>query len=257
MNKPDKYLKIAIKAAKQSGKIFVRHFGKIKDYKQKNNDPRNLVTAIDLKIEKNIKAFIHRHFPDHQLMGEEFGWQSSAKKTGFKWYIDPIDGTSNYIQGLPLACISIALWDEFGPLVAVVYNPLLKQTYTAQRGKGAYLNGKKIKVSKVKSFSGAFGSIGWVERSNGVKLFAKIIRVCRKVRGLATSALQTCMVGNGILDFYVTRDLHIWDFAAAILIVKEAGGQVTDFQGRSLTENSSGIVASNGKFHNEILKTIK
>ncbi len=251
------YLKIAVQAAEEAGKIFTKNFGKPKEVKKKHGDPRNLVTEIDFKIEQLIKKRIQVAFPDHCIMGEEFGWQNRQSDGEFKWYIDPIDGTSNFIQGLPFACISVALWDKKGPLVGVIYNPILKEKYTASRGGGAFLNGKKLKVSAVSELKNAFGCIGWVERENGVKLFAKIIRVCRKVRGLATSALQTAMVGSGVLDFYVTRDLHIWDFAAAVLVATEAGGRVTDFKGRPVSAQSHGIVVSNAKIHNDLLKIIR
>ena len=248
---------MAVSAANEAGKIFTKNFGKPKDVKKKGGDPRNLVTEIDLKIEKLIKNQIHKAFPAHCIMGEEMGWRENRALGALRWYIDPIDGTSNYIQGLPLACISIALWDGKGPLIGVIYNPILKDMYTAVWGKGAFLNGKKIKVSGTKRLKEAFGCIGWVEREHGVKLFAKIIHVCRKVRGLASTALQTSMVGNSILDFYVTRDLHIWDFAAAILVVAEAGGTVTDLAGKPLSPKSQGVIASNGKIHKELLKIIK
>jgi myo-inositol-1(or 4)-monophosphatase len=257
MPKTDKYLKVAVSAAKQAGKIFTRYFGKPKLVKKKNRDPRNLVTEIDFKIERLIKHHLHRAFPKHWIMGEELGWRDKLAHGDFRWYIDPIDGTSNYIQGLPLCCISIALWDKKGPLVGVIYNPILEELYTAVRGQGAFLNGKKLKVSGTAKMAEAFGCIGWVERENGVKLFAKIIRVCRKVRGLATSALQTCLVGSGVLDFYVTRDLHIWDFAAAVLVVKEAGGKVTDFSGQPVSSQSKGILVSNGKLHRQLRIIVK
>lgn len=252
-----KYLKVAVKAAKDAGKIFRRYFGKPKEVKMKGGDPRNLVTEIDYQIERIINTKIKKTFPDHCVMGEEFGWQDNKSKGIYRWYVDPIDGTSNYVQGLKLTCISIALWDGAGPLVAVVFDPVGGEMYTAVRGKGAYLNGKRIHVSKISKVSEGFGCIGWVERENGVKLFKKIIMRCRKVRGLATSALQTSMVGIGILDFYVTRDLHVWDFAAAALIVREAGGRVTDFAGKPINAKSHSIIASNGKIHKELLKIIR
>ncbi len=257
MNQTNKYLKVAVTAAKQSGKIFKQYFGKPKEVKKKNGDPRNLVTEIDFKLEQLIKKQIQAAFAGHSIMGEEFGFVDNLSNRDFCWYIDPIDGTSNFIQGLPLCCISIALWDKKGPLVGVVYNPMLNELYSAIRDRGAYLNGKKLRVTGTKTVGEALGCIGWVERENGVKLFAKIIRACRKVRGLATSALQTALVGAGVLDFYVTRDLHIWDFAAAVLIVTEAGGRVTDFQGKPLSAKSLNVVVSNKKIHRQLLKIIK
>ena len=255
MNSQEKYLQVAIKAAKEAGPIFKKHFGNAGKVKMKNNDPRNLVTQIDLAIEKQIRKTILKNFPTAKIIGEEFG-SSILEQDDVVWIIDPIDGTTNYIRGIPLTCITIGVWDKHGPLVGAVYNPLINQIYTALRGKGAFLNGKKIKVSAINSVSEASGGIGWMSPESGKKTFNQIIGDVRKIRVLATSSWQTCMVASGALDYYVTRDVNIWDVGGPLAILKEAGGKFSDFSGSPSTIALKEIIASNGKIHSELIKKL-
>lgn len=256
MNENEKYLKVAVAAAKQSGKIFQKYFGRPQSVKMKDRDPANLVTEIDKAIEAQIRKILLKNFPNHKIIGEELGRQK-LKKTDLVWIIDPVDGTTNYIQGLPFCCISIALWDSQGPMVAAIYNPLLKKLFTATRGKGAKLNNKTIGISKEKNLGHAFGSIGLVNDAKGIPTFTLLAKNVRKLRTLATAALQMSFVASGNFDFFTTTSIKIWDFAAAALIVAEAGGTVTDMQGKPLTINTKNVLASNGKIHSQLLKLLK
>jgi fructose-1,6-bisphosphatase/inositol monophosphatase family enzyme len=147
MTSQEQYLKIAVDAAKKAGTTFKKNFGKPKDVQMKNNDFRNLVTEVDKAIENQIRKTIVSKFPTHKIIGEEYS-KDEVGKNDLVWIIDPIDGTTNYIQGLPFCCVSIALWDNKGPLVAALFNPILNQLFTASRGHGAKLNSRPIKVSK-------------------------------------------------------------------------------------------------------------
>lgn len=251
-----KYLRVAIQAAKQAAPIFFKYFGRAGKTKIKNGNPQDLVTKIDLKIEKLIRQIINRNFPGSQIIGEEFGGPQ-IEPSDVVWLIDPIDGTTNYIQGIPITCVSIGVWDKHGPLLGVVFNPILNQMYTALRGQGARLNNKIIGVSKVKKLSSAIGGIGWLTPKKGIQIFNNTINDCRKLRILASSAWQTCMVASGHLDFYATADVNIWDVGAATIILREAGGKYSDFQNKNLKLNLKKIIASNGKIHKALLKTIK
>ncbi len=223
----------------------------------KNNNPGDLVTDLDKSIETLIRKLIRKNFPAHKIVGEEFT-PDLLKKNDFVWTIDPIDGTTNYVQGIPFCCISIGLWDKQGPLAAVVFNPILKQTYTAIRGQGARLNEKKISVSKAKSLASAMGTIGWGKAKLEAKtIFGKIIGHCFKLRIFATGTWQICMVASGNTDFYASISENLWDFGAAVLFVKEAGGKVTDLQGKAINLKTRSIVASNGKIHNELIRTVR
>jgi myo-inositol-1(or 4)-monophosphatase len=258
MQKNDQYLKVALNAAKKAGVIFKKNFGKPKEVEEKGGNYRNLVTATDKNIERLIKKEIHSAFPEHKILGEEFGWLASKQQNGFSWLIDPIDGTTNFIQGIPLCGISIALWDKNGPLVGVFFNPITNQLFSAARGKGAFLNGRRIHISKTAKLKQALGGVGWSKSiSLGKKLFFTLLPVARKSRALGSTALQLCLVAQGAYDYYVVGDMQIWDIAAGLLIITEAGGLTTDWKGRVPGIKTANIIASNGKIHKELLNRIK
>lgn len=252
-----KYLKTAVEAAEQSAKIFRSFFGKPKSVKIKNDDPRDLVTEIDKKIEARIRKIILQKFPGHKIIGEEFGSQKFSKND-MVWAIDPVDGTTNYIQGLPICCISIGLWQNNTPLIGVVYNPILSQLFTAARSHGAFLNGKRIKVSDKKTLKLAFGGFGWGRNIHKAQVnFPKLIPLLHKVRTLGSAALEMCFIALGVFDFHIQSEINLWDFAAAALIVKEAGGEVTELKGGKLTMNSTSFLASNRKLHKQMIAEFK
>jgi len=252
----EQYLKVAIAAAKQSGITFQQFFGKPKSVRKKNGNPKDLVTEVDSRIETQIRKVLAKHFPKHKIIGEEFGAQTLGKND-LVWIIDPIDATTNYIQGIPFCCISIALWDSKGPLVGVVYSPVLKQLFTAVRGRGAWLNSRPIKVSGENKLNNALGGLGWFQAEAGIKLFSAMLRNCRKLRAFACAALQNCYVASGNFDFHITQDIKIWDFAAAILVITESGGKISDITGKKVSLKTTSLVASNGKIHNKLLKILK
>lgn len=254
------YLKVARAAALEGGKIFKKYFGRAEGVREKKHEKRNLVTDSDLAIEKIVRGRITKAFPDHLVLGEEFGGRRKISKGQFIWLIDPIDGTNNFAQGIPLACISIGLWDHNGPLAALVYNPITESMYTAEKGRGARLNGKRIFTSKTQDPMEALGGVGWT-RANSRRQRAKLFRVgvekFAKARALGTTTLQMCFVADAKMDFYFGMGMYIWDIAAAALIVQEAGGKVTDTQGKPLTLSARSVAASNGKLHNHILKNLR
>lgn len=254
----DKFLSVAKKAALQGGKLFYKSFGKATGVHAKNQDKRNIVTDSDIAIEKIIRKQISQTFPEHLILGEEFGGKTEIKKGEYIWIIDPIDGTNNFAQGIPLACISIGLWDYKGPLAAVVYNPITKEMYTAARGKGAFLNKKKISPSNTSDPQKAFGGIGWtkgnVEKS---QIFLMADNKFGKARTFGSTTLQVCFVADGRMDFYFAKGIYIWDLAAAALIASEAGAKITDFSGKPLNLTSREVIASNGEFHSYIIKNLR
>ncbi len=257
MSQTDIYLKSAVAAAKKFAPIFKKYFGCPKTVSIKHGDPHDLVTEIDRRIETGIRKYILQKFPTHKIIGEEFG-ASALGKNDIVWIIDPIDGTTNYIQGLPFACISIGLWDAKGPLVGVVYNPILKELYTAQRDKGAFLNGKKLQVSKISKFGTAYGGFGWGrDITIAIKSFPVVISNTKKIRTLGSSTLEICLIARGVYDFLIQKRINVWDYAAAVLILTEAGGKTTDTKGQNLNLQSTSILGTNGKIHKEILQVIK
>ncbi|MEK7617577.1 MAG: inositol monophosphatase family protein [Patescibacteria group bacterium] len=251
------YLKVAIKAAKEAAPIFKKYFGKAGKTTAKNGDPRDLVTKADLQIERLIRKTILKTFPKSKIIGEEYS-QSKLVPNDIVWLVDPIDGTTNFIQGLSNCAISIALWQGQQPLLGLVYNPLTGQLFSAQKGKGAELNGKKIKVSQTKKIDSAFGGFGWGrDIAWGVKNFPKLLPKLRKIRTLGSTAMELCKVAEGMYDFQIQGRIKIWDFAAAAIILTESGGKITDFKGQSATLTTTQILASNGKIHKQLLKIVK
>lgn len=254
----DEHLKVAITTAQEAGKIFKANFGKPKHIKHKGGNARNFVTEVDVRIEKLIREAIAKKFPEDKIIGEELGWEKRITEKNKIWILDPIDGTNNFIQGAPACCISIAVWDHRGPLVGVIYNPITHELYSAQRGKGAFLNGNKINVSGTSKLIDAYGGAGWSEsRENGFNLLSTLLYKAGKLRAFGTTALQLCYVASGTYDFYVVADMFIWDIAAAILIITEAGGTVTGWNNKPVGLQTHNLVASNKKLHKEILGIIK
>ncbi len=252
----EQHLKFAVSAAKNFGSLFVKNFGRAQHIKTKGGDPRDLVTEIDHAIEKQFRKSIAKKFPHHKVIGEEFGRDQVGAKD-LVWIIDPVDGTTNYIQGLSFACISIALWQGNKPLVGVVYNPVTKQLFSASAGKGAFLNGKKIGVSKVSKFEYAFTAFCWGRNTTkAAENFPKLVKKLHKIRTFGSTALETTFIGAGMLDALISYEANIWDFAAAAVILAEAGGKITQYSGKPLTLTTQSILATNGKVHNQFLKQL-
>jgi myo-inositol-1(or 4)-monophosphatase len=253
----DDYLKIAVSAAKESAVTFKKFFGRAGKVSTKNGDPNNFFTEIDLAIERQITKKILKHFPAHKIIGEETA-KDAVGKNDLVWIIDPIDGTTNYIHGAPTCCISIALWNQKEPLVGVVYSPTMDMLLTAAKGKGASLNGKKIKVSSQANFKLSYGGYGWGRNpERAAKEFPMLLKAVGKVRTWGSSAIEISLVAIGVYDFHFQGEINIWDFAAAVLFVKEAGGRISDIDGKPIGLSTTSIIASNGPLHPLLVKTLK
>ncbi len=219
---------------------------------------RDLVTPVDRKVEDYLRDEITRLFPDHEIIGEERG----TTKTGSDscWIIDPIDGTTSYVHGLPGYTVSIAL-QQAGELVAgVVYAPVLDQMFFAEKGKGATVNGQPIHVSKREPLIQSVLTTGFAcirdgQKKNNLEAFSRIMLRVRDIRRHGSAALDLAWVAAGKMDGYWERCLNIYDVAAGVLLVKEAGGRVCDFSGGE-EYPKNGIVATNGRVHEELMKLL-
>lgn len=253
---PQKFLEVALEAVKKAEPIFLESFGSAEKVEIKDDDRGSEVSGADKEIERLLTSAISSAFPDHAIVGEE-----GASKSGslYTWYFDPIDGTTNHIRGLHHCSISVALWDAHGPLVGIVSDPVNKALYTATRGGGAFKNGRPIHVSNLSSLKKSVGALGWNwnDARSRSALIDTITKNTYRFRVFSGSALELCFVAAGIFDFFVNINLHIWDMAAAALIVTEAGGVVTDKKGGDLTALSTSIVATNGKIHGDLLQALK
>jgi myo-inositol-1(or 4)-monophosphatase len=219
----------------------------------------NLVTEADHAAEKAIIEVIQKEFPDHFILSEETG--EIISESQYKWIIDPIDGTVNFANGIPICCVSIALEQNGKIIMGVVYNPLMNEMYFAQKGFGASLNDKKILVSDktevIKSCLVTGFPYTYLDAPNGpLQVFEKLIRKGVPVRRLGSAAIDLCWVAAGRFDGFYEHKLQAWDSAAGFLMVEEAGGKVTDFAGNDYSPYQPHLLATNGKIHDELLKIV-
>lgn len=219
----------------------------------------NLVTEADHASEKAILSIIQKKFPDHQILAEESG--KLVQDSTYKWIIDPIDGTVNFAQGIPLNCVSIGIEYEGEIILGAVYNPHLNEFFLAEKGKGATLNEKPIRVSNktetIKSCLVTGFPYTYINEPNGpIEVFERFVRKGVSVRRLGSAAIDLCWVACGRLDGFFEQKLEPWDSAAGYLIVEEAGGKVTDFTGQKYSVYQHKILATNGKIHGEMLEVI-
>ena len=219
----------------------------------------NLVTEADHASEKAIIDIIKSKFPDHYILSEEAG--EIIQDSTYKWIIDPIDGTVNFAHGIPLNCVSIGIEHNNEMILGAVYNPHMNEFFLAEKGKGATLNDKAIQVSKETEVMKACLVTGfpytYINIPNGpLEIFSRLIRKGVPVRRLGSAAIDLCWVACGRFDGFYEHKLESWDSAAGFLIVEEAGGKVTDFDGKRFSPYQYKIVATNGKIHEELLDVI-
>lgn len=251
-------LKTAIFAAKEAEKIVMNYFGKKNEINYKGEV--NLVTKVDLLSEKKIVEIIKNKFPDHGFILEE--GDDFSINNEYVWAIDPIDGTTSFAHNYPMFSISIALFKNKKLILGVVNIPYLKELFYAQKGKGAFLNNKKIEISNISSLNKSLIATGFPytrisSNIDNIKYLKKMIKIVQGIRRSGSAAIDICYVACGRLDGYWELGLKKMDTAAAQIILNEAGGKVTDFVGNSIDENFSKIIASNSLIHNEIIKVLR
>lgn len=258
MENKSKELEVAIKAALEAGKILEKYFETeiLKEFKE----DKSIVTLADGESEKVIKKIIAENFPDHCVLGEETGFTKNTCND--TWHIDPVDGTKNFANGIPLFAISIALERDGDIVVGVVYNPATKSLFYAEKGKGAYLNDKKISVSKDNS-NIAIISGGKGRKSEDRKLCRELL--CNlpekfqglTVRDIGSAALDLAYLSRGGLEVTVQLGLKTYDVAAGLLLVLESGGMITTIDGSPWKLSDNNFLVSNGVFHDSLISEIK
>lgn len=219
----------------------------------------NLVTEADHASEKAILGVIQSAFPDHQVLTEETG--AIVQDSAYKWIIDPIDGTVNFAHGIPLNCVSIAVEHNGVMVLGAVYNPHMNELFFAEKGKGATLNDKPIRVSEenrvIKSCLVTGFPYTYINMPNGpLEIFDRFVRKGVPVRRLGSAAIDLCWVACGRFDGFYEHKLEPWDSAAGYLIVEEAGGRVTDHAGQPFSVYQHRVLATNGKIHEEMVEVI-
>ncbi len=258
MNKDDRFLQVAIAAAKEAGQIQMLHYGQTHSVEYKGEF--NPVTEVDKRCDQTITQIILQSFPDHDLLTEESPFEK--KGSPWKWIIDPLDGTTNYLHGYPCFCVSIGLEAEGEMSLGVVYDPIHDELFLAEKGKGAFLNGNRIFVSREHVLDRSFLSTGFpydVQENPDAYLpyFRQFIRQSLAIRRPGSAAIDLCYVAAGRFDGFWELKLHPWDMAAGALLITEAGGKVTDFKGQPMSIYAGETLASNGLIHEQMLQAIQ
>ena len=251
-------LATAVEAVVRAGDIMMSRFGQHVGVTKKGTI--DLVTEVDVQIERGFRELVAERFPTHAVLGEEFGGACDVPD-GPCWVFDPIDGTTNFAHGLPIFCASLALEVAGRAEVAAVYDPNRRELFTAERGGGAYLNGRPIHVSGADALVDALLVTGFPYDVHDrvdeiVGLFGAFVGRARAVRRLGSAAIDLCYVAAGRLDGFWESDLKPWDMAGGALIVGEAGGRVTAMDGSAFSSRSREVLATNGRLHGEMLDVV-
>lgn len=250
-------LEVATAAAREAGGIMEAGFTKEKQVKYKGKG--NMVTDVDLKVDKALKSCLQGEYPTHSILSEES--EAISGDSGYTWILDPLDGTNNYSFGIPFFSTVIALVKGEDVLLGVVYDPLRDELFSAQKGEGAFLNGSPIHVSKKNTVQDSVLAfdLGYVE-DKGKRTLEFITALWRKmhsIRIMGSGALGLAYAACGRADLYFHPHLYPWELACGLLLVTEAGGVMTDWEGRRLRIGESSTIASNSAVHAEFLKLVK
>lgn len=254
------FLGTAFRASMLAGEVVLNNLGKISPDDIDIKQASDFVTTIDKESEKIIIDTIRRKFPSHHFLAEES--LKEAQTTEYRWIIDPIDGTTNFIHGYPVFSISIALEFNREIIMGVIFDPLREEIFTAEKGKGAFLNGRQLKVSGVTNLANGLVTTGFPFRKrdlidNYLMLFKNIFNRVSDIRRAGSAALDLAYVAAGRCDAFFEIGLGPWDIAAGSFLIKEAGGVVTDFGGKRDYLSTGNIVAANPAIHGEILKEVR
>jgi myo-inositol-1(or 4)-monophosphatase len=253
-------LQVAIEAALEAGKYLKMNVGKVRQVERKDGQMTNLVTEIDKYSERMIIDRIKKIYPSHDFLAEESGAADIFSE--YRWIIDPLDGTVNFTHGLPIFCVSIGLEYKGEIILGVVYDPSLDELFTAEKGKGAWLNKKRIEVSKTAKLIESLVVTGFPYTVNqnpepDITHFRNFVVEAQAVRRLGSAALDLCAVAAGRFDGFWEGALHSWDMAAGVLIVTEAGGKWTDYNGTPSTVYNKQMLATNGLIHEQMIEVLK
>jgi len=254
-------LNVMMQAARKAGRTLKRDFGEVENLQVSLKGPANFVSAADRRAEEILHEELTRARPGYSFLGEEGGRRDGADKT-HTWIVDPLDGTSNFLHGIPQFAVSIALEREGTIVAGLIYNPANDELFTAERGKGAFLNDQRLRVAARRRLLDAVVACGLPHHGRGdLPLFRKeFMAVQDKVAGLrrfGAATLDLAWVAAGRFDAFWERDISPWDMAAGLLLVREAGGYVTDMDGGDAMLAKGHILAGNEAMHRELLRLLR
>lgn len=247
-------LEVAILAAREAGKVLISHFRSDKEIKHKGKG--NLVTEVDILSEKLIVELLKDEYPDYNIISEESN--SSVAASGYTWIVDPLDGTNNYVFGIPFFCVNIALVKDKDILLGITYDPVRDELFRTEKGRGAYLNDSAIQVSRESSLH---ASLVGIDLGYSYEQSRELLDITNKLWGqvhclriMGSASLGLAYVACGRITLYLHRYLYPWDIASGLLLIREAGGKVTDWQGRPASFQSKQIIASNQGLYREFMR---
>ena len=254
-----RYAAAAGRVAVEAGQLLTTHLGKPKRVETKRS-AIDLVTDVDRASELLIYRRLHRLFPDHGFYGEEH--QHLRRDAPSRWIVDPIDGTNNFVHGFPFFGVSIALEQRRAMVVGIIYDPVRRELFVATKGGGAFLNGRRIHVSPTRQLAQSLLSTGFsstflTDAQPYLRWFEAFQRQSHGVRRLGSTVLSLAAIASGRLEGFYEQDLWPWDIAAGMLLVQEAGGRVSNFEGRAVQLEAGRLVASNGAIHHQMLRVIR
>ena len=259
MGKPNpRFLSTAIEAVVRAGDLQMAKFGT--GVRVEKKGAIDLVTEVDLEVERMFRTMVAERFPDHDVLAEEFG--GGLRGASHCWVFDPLDGTTNFAHGVPIFCASLALEIDGEAAVAAIYDPNRKELFTAEAGLGAWMNGQRLKTSSTATVLEAMLVTGFPynihqKADEFLKTFGEVLKQARAVRRLGSAAIDICWVAAGRMDGFWEASLKPWDTRAAALILEEAGGKVTGMDGKAWVPRDGHIVATNGLIHEEVLKILR
>ncbi len=244
----------------QAGDRLRKQFGRVKSVHYKAGSVTNLVTNVDRDVEKFIKSQIRKRYPNDSILAEESELEKAHSPQ--RWIIDPLDGTTNFAHGLSLFCISIGVEMEGDLIAGGVYDPMHDELFFASKGKGATLNGKKIRVSRIEKLEQSLLVTGFPydiheNPEKSLPYFNAVIQRAQGLRRLGSAALDICYLAMSRFDGFFEVFLNPWDTAAGCLILREAGGVITDFSGKPFSIYQRELAASNGLIHDEMIQVLK
>jgi myo-inositol-1(or 4)-monophosphatase len=252
------FLATAVEAVVRAGTLQIAKFGTGVRIDKKG--AIDLVTEVDLEVERMFRALVAERFPDHDVLAEELG-AGQHRGARHRWVFDPLDGTTNFAHGVPIFCASLALEVDGKAAVAAVYDPNRKELFTAEAGVGSWLNGRRLKASSKATVLEAMLVTGFPynvhqHADEFLKVFGKVLKHARAVRRLGSAAIDICWVAAGRMEGFWEESLKPWDTRAAALILEEAGGRVTGMDGKTWVPENGHILATNGLIHDELLRII-
>jgi len=248
----ENYLTTAVEISREAGALLAQLFKRPQEISYKR--PSDIVTEADRRSEALIIERLRTHFPRHGVVAEEGGGQKTA--SDYCWYVDPLDGTTNFAHGFPVFCVTLGLAYRDEVIAGVVFDPLRDELFTAERGSGAYLNSKRISVSKTADISSGLLATGFPPFANNhylnIQYYFRFTQLSHGIRRAGSAALDLCSVAAGRFEAFWELKLNPWDKAAGALMVTEAGGRVTDLLGRPFNLHGDEIFASNGLVHDRM-----